>query len=50
MPSVTESLYRLARLSATARAISRGRAGRRAKDIALGRALARLGSRRKLWG
>lgn len=47
--SLTSSLYALARLSATARAIRKGRAGRRAKNILVGRALARAGAWRRLW-
>jgi hypothetical protein len=43
MTSLTTGLYRLARLSATARAVRKGRAGRRAKSIVLGRALGRAG-------
>lgn len=49
MPSLTTNLYRLARLSATARAVREGRTGRRAKNILIGRALARAGFWRRLW-
>ncbi len=39
MPSLTSTLYRAARLSASGRAIRRGYPGRRAKNIVLGRFL-----------
>ena len=50
--SFTSALYRAARLSATARAIASGnpkRIARRAKNIVVGRALARLGFWHRLW-
>jgi hypothetical protein len=47
--SLTSSLYKAARLSATARAVRKGRAGQRAKNIAIGRALGRAGVWRRLW-
>ena len=50
--SITSTLYRLARLSATTRAIASGnpkRITRRAKNVIIGRALARTGFWRKLW-
>ena len=47
--SATSMLYKVARLSATGRAIRTGNAGRRAKNIALGRALGRAGVWRRLW-
>jgi hypothetical protein len=47
--SLTSQLYRLARLSATGRSIRRGYAGRRAKNIIVGRALGRAGVWRRLW-
>lgn len=49
---LTSTLYKLARLSATAKALSSGdpkRIARRATNIAVGRALARAGFWRKLW-
>ncbi len=49
---LTSFLYRLARLSADAKAISSGnpkRIGRRAKNKLLGRALGRGGVWRRLW-
>lgn len=49
MTSLTAGLYRLARLSATAQAARNGHAGRRAKNILLGRALGRAGFWRGLW-
>jgi hypothetical protein len=50
MTDLTSILCGLARLSATARAISKGRAGRRAKNIALGRLLGRTECWRGLRG
>ena len=47
--SLTSTLYKLARLSATARAIRTGHAARRAGNIIKGRALARLGFWKFLW-
>lgn len=50
--SLTSTLYRLARLSATARAVSSGnpkRITRRGKNIVVGRTLARAGLWRRLW-
>ena len=47
--SLTSNLYRAARISATARAIRKGRAGQRAKNIAVSRALGRAGVWRRLW-
>lgn len=49
MPSLTSQLYRLARLSATARAVRKGRTLRRVRNIAIGRALGRAGVWRGLW-
>jgi hypothetical protein len=49
MPSLTSQLYRLARLSASARAVRKGRAPQRLWNIALGRALGRAGVWRRLW-
>jgi hypothetical protein len=46
---LTSQLYKLARLSASARAIRTRCAGRRAKNIILGRALGRAGVWRSLW-
>lgn len=45
----TGTLYRAARVSSTGRAIRTGNAGRRAKNIAVGRALGRAGVWRSLW-
>jgi hypothetical protein len=47
--TLTSTLYRAARLSATGRAIRTGHAGRRAKDLIVGRALGRAGLFRRLW-
>ncbi len=50
--TLTSSLYRAARLSATTRAIASGdpkRIARRARNVAKGRALARAGVWGKLW-
>jgi hypothetical protein len=47
--TLTGSLYRAARLSATGRSIRTGHAGRRAKNVAVGRALGRAGFWRSLW-
>jgi hypothetical protein len=42
-------MYKIARLSATARSVRTGHTGRRAKNILLGRALGRGGFWRQLW-
>jgi hypothetical protein len=47
--SLTGLLYRAARLSATGRSVRTGHAGRRAKNIVVGRALGRAGVWRRLW-
>ena len=47
--SLTSQLFRLARLSATGRSVRTGNVGRRAKNIAVGRALGKAGVWRKLW-
>lgn len=47
--TLTSQLYRAARISATGRAIRTGNAPRRAKNIAVGRALGRAGVWRSLW-
>ena len=47
--SLTSQLYKLARASATGRAIRTGKAPRRAKNIIVGRALGRAGVWRRLW-
>jgi hypothetical protein len=43
------SAFRAARLSATGRSVRTGRAGRRAKNVAVGRLLGRAGGWRRLW-
>jgi hypothetical protein len=57
MGSFTSDLYRAARLSASARAVRRSvqtgdpsYALRRARNIAVGRTMARAGVWRKVWG
>jgi len=47
--SLTSQLYKAARLSASGRAMRKGYAGRRAKNIIVGRALGRAGVWRRLW-
>jgi len=47
--SLTGALYKAARLSATGRSIRTGHAGRRAKNVLVGRALGRAGFWRRLW-
>ena len=47
--SLTSQFYKAARTSATVRSVSTGHAGRRAKNIAVGRALGRAGVWRRLW-
>jgi hypothetical protein len=47
--SLTNQLYRLARLSATGRSVRKGYPGRRAKNILVGRALGRAGVGGRLW-
>jgi hypothetical protein len=47
--TLTSTLYRAARISATGRAVRTGHAGRRAKNIVVGRALRRSGFWRWLW-
>jgi len=47
--SFTSGLYKAARLSATGRAVRTGHVARRAKNIAVGRGLAKAGVWRKLW-
>jgi len=42
-------LYRAARLSASGRAVRKGYAGKRAKNIIIGRALGKAGVWRRLW-
>lgn len=46
---ITRALFKAARLSADARAVSRGRAGQRVTNRLVGRALARAGFWRRLW-
>ena len=50
MKSLTSQLYKAARTSATVRSVSTGHAGRRAKNIAVGRTLGKAGFWGKLWG
>lgn len=47
--SLTSQLYKLARASASGRAVRKGYAGRRVKNIIVGRALGRAGVWRRLW-
>ena len=47
--SLTSYLYKAARLSATARAVTTGHIVRRTKNITVGRALANAGVWRRLW-
>jgi hypothetical protein len=47
--SLTGQLYRLARLSASGRAVRTGHVARRVKNVTLGRALGRAGVWRRLW-
>lgn len=50
--TITNSLYRAARISATTKAIASGdpkKMARRAKNVAVGRAMARAGVWRRLW-
>jgi hypothetical protein len=47
--TLTGSLYKAARISATGRAVRTGHAGRRAKNVAVGRALGRAGFWSRLW-
>jgi hypothetical protein len=47
--TLTGSLYRAARLSATGRAVRTGRVGRRPKNVALGRALGKAAVWSRLW-
>lgn len=51
--SLTSQLYRAARISNSISAVASGnprRVARRAKNVALGRALGRAGVWRRLWG
>jgi hypothetical protein len=53
MARLTSSLYKAARLTNTIGALTSGdsrRAGRRVKNVVVGRVLARGGFWRKLWG
>ncbi len=47
--SLTSQLYKAARISASGRAARKGYAGRRAKNVVVGKALGRAGVWRKLW-
>lgn len=48
--SFTSQAYRVARYSSTARMVSKGRAVKRARNIAVGRGLAKAGVFGWLWG
>lgn len=48
--SLSSSLYRAARLTRDVEAVESGQGGRRARNIVVGRALARAGFWRMLWG
>ena len=47
--TLTGSLYRAARVSATGRAVRTGHAGRRVKNVTVGRALGKVGFWGRLW-
>jgi hypothetical protein len=47
--STTSKLFKAARVSASARAVSQGKVPRRAKNVAVGRTLGRAGFWRALW-
>jgi len=47
--SLTSQLYKLARLSASGRAVRKGYPERRAKNLVLGKALSKAGVWRRLW-
>lgn len=47
--SFTSSAFKVARASATVRSVSTGKVGRRAKNVAVGRALGRAGVWRRMW-
>jgi hypothetical protein len=47
--TLTSTLYSAARISATGRSIRTGHAGRRIKNVAVGKALGRAGVWGKLW-
>lgn len=47
--TLTGSLYKAARVSATGRSVRTGNVGRRAKNVAVGKALGRAGVWRSLW-
>ena len=47
--SLTSQLFRLARLSASGRAVRKGTEGRRLKNVVVGRALGRAGVWKRLW-
>lgn len=47
--SFTSTAFRVARASATGRAIRTGNVGRRAKNVAVGRTLGKAGVWGKLW-
>jgi hypothetical protein len=47
--TLTGSLYRAARVSATGRAVRTGNIGRRAKNVAVGRTLGKAGFWSRLW-
>lgn len=47
--TLTSTLYRAARISTTGHAVRTGHAGRRAKNVVVGRALGRAGFWHWLW-
>lgn len=47
--TLTSTLYRAARLSATGRAVRTDHTGRRAKNVAIGRVLGKAGFWSRLW-
>lgn len=47
--SFTKVAYKVARASATGRAVRTGKVAKRAKNVAVGRALGRAGIWRRMW-
>jgi hypothetical protein len=47
--SFTSTAFKIARASATGRAIRTGKVGRRAKNVAVGRGIAKAGGWKWLW-